>query len=99
MWYARNPDKTIIFEDNRIHFGPVCTPAFVYDLETGLRRNATAKDFENIVRIMDYLERIDDGYGAVHITDVPDHVAHAYAMLLQIKNTDKPIRGRMRGPP
>jgi trimethylamine--corrinoid protein Co-methyltransferase len=33
MWYARNPDKTIIFEDNRIHFGPVCTPTFVYDLE------------------------------------------------------------------
>jgi len=97
IWHARNPEKTIVFEDDRIHFGPVCTPAFIYDLETGFRRNSTAKDFENIVRIMDYLERIDDGYGVVHIMDVPDHAAHAYAMLLQIKNTDKPIRGRARG--
>jgi len=42
---------------------------------------------------MDYLGRVDDGYGSVHIKDVPDHAYHAYAMLLQIKNTDKPIRG------
>jgi len=97
MWYARNPKKSIKFEDDRIHFGPVCTPTFIYDLETGLRRYATKEDFENIVRIMDYLSRVDDGYGSVHICDVPDKVAHAYMMLLQIKNTDKPIRGRVRG--
>lgn len=97
MWHARKPEKTIKFEDNRVYFGPVCTPVFVYDLETGLRRNATMKDFENIVRLMDYLPRADDGYGAVHIRDVPEHASHAYAMLLQIKNTDKPVRGRGRG--
>jgi trimethylamine--corrinoid protein Co-methyltransferase len=97
MWHSRNPRKAIRFEDNRIHFGPVCTPAFVYDLDTELRRDSTMKDFENIVRLMDYLERIDDGYGSVQIRDVPDHASHAYAMLLQIMNTDKPIRGRSRG--
>ncbi|MEM2506885.1 MAG: trimethylamine methyltransferase family protein [Nitrososphaeria archaeon] len=96
-WYARNPKKSIKFENDKIHFGPVCTPAFVYDLETGQKRDATKTDFENIVRIMDYLDRVDDGYGSVHIRDVPDHASHAYAILLQIKNTDKPIRGRARG--
>jgi len=97
VWYARNHKKSIRFEDNRIHFGPVCTPAFVYDLETRLRRDATKEDFENIVRIVDYLDRVDDGYGSVHIRDVPDKAAHAYALLLQVKNTDKPVRGRARG--
>ena len=52
---------------------------------------STAKDFENIVRIMDYLERIDDGYGVVHIMDVPDHAAHAYAMLLQKSFLNSPF--------
>jgi trimethylamine--corrinoid protein Co-methyltransferase len=96
-WYARNPGKSIRFEDDRIHFGPVCTPAFVYDLETRQRRYATLKDFQNIVKLMDYLKRVDDGYGVVHIRDVPDGAAHAYAILTQARNTDKCIRGRARG--
>ncbi|MDH5438897.1 MAG: trimethylamine methyltransferase family protein [Candidatus Bathyarchaeota archaeon] len=96
-WHARNPKKSIKLEDDRIHFGPVCTPAFVYDLETYQKRYATLKDFENIVRLMDYLERVDDGYGVVHIRDVPEGAAHAYALFTQLKNTDKCIRGRARG--
>jgi len=96
-WNARNTENTLRLEDDRIHFGPVCTPVFVYDLETHQRRYATLKDFENISRLMDYLERVDDGYGAVHIRDVPDGAAHAYALLAQFKNTDKCIRGRARG--
>jgi trimethylamine--corrinoid protein Co-methyltransferase len=96
-WYARNPKKSIKLEDDRVHFGPVCTPVFIYDLETNQRRYATLRDFENIVRIVDSLERIDDGYGAVHIRDVPDGAAHAYALFAQLKNTDKCVRGRARG--
>ncbi|RLI43750.1 hypothetical protein DRO69_08955 [Candidatus Bathyarchaeota archaeon] len=96
-WYARNPKKSIRFENGRIHFAPVCTPPFVYDIETGLKRPATLKDFENIVRIMDYLKRVDEGYGVVHPQDVPEHAEHAYCILYQIKNTEKCIRGRARG--
>ena len=96
-WYARNPEKSLRLEDDRIHFGPVCTPAYIYDLETGKKRYASLKDFENIVKLMDYLDRVDDGYGVVHIKDVPDRAAHAYAILTQLKNTDKCIRGRARG--
>jgi len=46
---------------------------------------------------MDCLEKVDDGYGAVHIGDVPSTAAHAHAVLAQLKNTDKCIRGRARG--
>jgi len=96
-WYARNPKRSIKLEDDRVHFGPVCTPAFIYDLETYQKRYATLKDFENIVRLMDYLERVDDGYGVVHIRDVPEGAAHAYALFTQLQNTDKCVRGRARG--
>jgi trimethylamine--corrinoid protein Co-methyltransferase len=96
-WYARNPKKSIKIENGRVHFGPVCTPIFVYDLETNQRRYATLRDFENIVKIMDSLERIDDGYGAVHMRDVPEEAVHAYALFTQLKNTDKCVRGRARG--
>ncbi|MEM2137235.1 MAG: trimethylamine methyltransferase family protein [Candidatus Methanomethylicia archaeon] len=97
VWYARDPERSIRFEDGRVYFGPVRTPAFIYDLETGLRRRSTKSDFENIVKIMDYLELIDEGYGSVHIGDVSENVSHLYVMLLQIKNTTKPIYGRVRG--
>ncbi len=96
-WFARNPKNSLKLEEGRIHFGPVCTPASVYDLETHTKRDGTLKDFENIVRIMDYLERVDDGYGVVHIRDVPEGAAHAYALLFQLANTDKCVRGRARG--
>ena len=97
MWYARDPKRSIKFEDNRIHFAAVCSPAFIYDLETGVKRPATLKDFENIVRLVDYLERLDEGYGAVHVQDIPDAAVHAYSVLMQFKYSSKPVRGRARG--
>jgi trimethylamine--corrinoid protein Co-methyltransferase len=96
-WYARDPKKSIRFEHGKIYFGLVSTPPFVYDLETGQKRNATLADAENVVTLADYLNRVDEGYCAVHPLDVPDRVAHAYVMLAQIRNTDKCIRGRGRG--
>lgn len=96
-WHARNTRKNLRLEDDRIHFGPVCTPVFVYDLVTHQRRYGNLKDFENISRLMDYLERVDDGYGVVHIRDVPEGAAHAFALLAQFKNTIKCVRGRARG--
>jgi len=96
-WHARNPKKSMKLEDNRVHFGPVCTPAFVYDLETHQKRYATPKDFENVVRLMDFLERVDEGFGAVHFRHDPDGAVPAHQILTQLKNTDKCVRGRARG--
>jgi trimethylamine--corrinoid protein Co-methyltransferase len=96
-WYARDPGKSVRFEDGMIHFGPVCTPVFIYELGTYRRRYATLNDFENVVKLMHSLDRVDDGYGAVNINDVPIHAAHAHALLAQLRNTDKCVRGRARG--
>ncbi|MEM2664898.1 MAG: trimethylamine methyltransferase family protein [Candidatus Methanomethylicia archaeon] len=97
VWYARVDEKSMKIEDGIVNFGGMRTPAFIYDLETGFRRRSTKTDFENIVKIMDYLELIDEGYGSVHIGDVPENLSHLYAILIQIKNTGKPIWGRVRG--
>ena len=96
-WYARDRERSIRFEDNRIHFGPVCTPAHVYDLETGQKRVATLGDFKDIVKLMDYLDRVDEGYGSVYPQDIPDRTVHAHVILEQIRNTSKCVRGRCRG--
>jgi trimethylamine--corrinoid protein Co-methyltransferase len=96
-WHARDPKKSMKFEGSRMHFGPVCSPSFVYDLENGQRRDATLKDFENIVKLMDYLERVDEGYGSVHPQDVPEWAVHAHVILAQVRNTAKCVRGRCRG--
>lgn len=96
-WNARDPKKSIRLEDNRIHFGPVCTPSFVYDLETGQKRNATLRDFQNIVKLMDSLERVDEGYGAVYPEDIADRAVHVHVLLEQLRNTTKCVRGRCRG--
>ena len=95
--YARNPLKTIRLEDDRVHFSPACTPVFAYDLDTRLRRPATLRDFENITRLMDYLERVDEGFGSVYPQDIPDKTVHAHMMLAQVKNTSKCVRGLPQG--
>lgn len=95
--HARNPEKTMRLEDERVHFSPACTPIFAYDLDTGLRRPATLHDFENITRLMDYLEGVDEGFGSVYPQDVSDKTVHAHMMLVQIKNTTKCVRGLPQG--
>ena len=95
--YARNPKKTMRFERGRVHFSPACTPIFTYDLETRERRPSTLKDFENITRLMDYLERVDEGFGSVYPQDVPEKTVHAHMMLAQAKNTTKCVRGLPQG--
>jgi len=95
--YAKNPEKSMRFEGERVHFSPACTPVFAYDLDTRLRRPATLKDFENITRLMDFLERVDEGFGSVYPQDVPEKSVHAHIMLTQLKNTEKCVRGMPQG--
>jgi trimethylamine--corrinoid protein Co-methyltransferase len=95
--HARDPQKTMRLEDDRVHFSPACTPIFAYDLDTRLRRPATLRDFENITRLMDYLERVDEGFGSVYPQDIPEKSVHAHMMLAQVKNTSKCVRGLPQG--
>jgi len=40
-WHARDPKKSVRFEDDSLHFGPVGTPTFVYELASYRRKYAT----------------------------------------------------------
>jgi trimethylamine--corrinoid protein Co-methyltransferase len=96
-WHARNPKNNLKMEDSNICFSPAATCPFVYDLETGKRREATFQDAVNLTRLADSLELIGDGYCMVYPRDVPNSAAHAYMMLAMIENTSKCIRGRNNG--
>jgi len=95
--HARNAEKTMRFEPGRVHFSPACTPIFTYDLDSGVKRPATIKDFEDITRLMDYLQRVDEGFGAVYPQDVSEKTVHAHMMLAQAKYTSKCVRGLPQG--
>ena len=46
---------------------------------------------------MDYLERVDEGFGSVYPQDLPEKTVHAHMMLAQVKNTTKCVRGLPQG--
>jgi trimethylamine--corrinoid protein Co-methyltransferase len=96
-WYAPNHSRSIHFGEGRVHFGTVSTPSFVYDLDTGKKRNASFADCKNVSKILDYLQLADSGYCSLYPLDVPDQSAHVHMILAQVLNTDKCIRGRGRG--
>ena len=91
--YGRNPQKKCKFEDGRVYFSVSGAPPNVLDLD-GIRRRATYKDIENLIRITDALEYIHiPGAilpGAVEEIGVPESVAMARRFFLRLKNTDKP---------
>jgi len=97
IWHARNPEKDLKMGGNIIHFSPAALCPFIYDLETGRRRNATYSDCVNLSRIADSLERISDAFCMVYPQDVPESLAHIYILKAIAENSDKCIRGRING--
>lgn len=70
---------------------------YVYDLETGKRRNADCNDAMNFSKLSDAMINMADAYCVVHPLDVPDHSAHAHIVKAQIENSGKPVKGRING--
>jgi trimethylamine--corrinoid protein Co-methyltransferase len=95
VWHARNPEKNIILGGNHIVFSATSTVLYVYDINNGQRRQATFSDAQNLVKIIDALDNIDESYCMVYPGDVPDHAAHAYIVLANALNSSKPVRGRL----
>jgi len=97
VWHARNPGKNITLGGEQIVFSATSTVLYVYDMDTGKRRRATFNDAQNLVKIIDALDYIDESYCMVHPGDVHDHVAHVYIVLANALYSSKPIRGRLNG--
>ena len=88
---ARDPEKDIIAERDRVYFGPGCLPVKVRDLETGKIRMGTLKDCENFARLIDALEFIHFFKSMITPCDVNPRVTELYMVNAAYNNTTKQI--------
>ena len=70
---------------------------FVYDLETGERRQSSCDDARAFSKLSDSLINLADAYCVFHPLDVQNHAIHAHIVHAQIENSGKPIKGRING--
>jgi len=86
--HARNPERSLRIEDDRVYFQPGGLPTVVISLD-GKRRPATLRDVADLTRLYDYLEYVDVTAGGVFPTDIPESTHHVHAYLAKLENTDK----------
>ncbi len=89
--YGRDANYKLRFQRGRTYFSSQGTSIFVLDFETGIRRKATIKDLKSFYILTDALENIDHASLVVWPSDVPENVAHAYALLEGFRNTTKTL--------
>ncbi len=88
---ARDPDKDILAEGDRVYFGPGTLPVKVRDLETGEIRNGTLKDVEQFARLIDALEFIHFWKGMLTPFDVNQKIVDLHMANAAFNNTVKQI--------
>ena len=66
---------------------------YLYDLETGLRRNATLGDLENMIRLMNQLELLSMCGAVVMPQDVPPNISEVIQMATVFRLGQKPGSG------
>ena len=88
---ARDPNRDIRLEDQKVHFITSGVGVYIYDLETGARRTATIEDTVNISRIVDFLPNIHVLQVMVSPGDVPDAVADHYKFEAAFNNATKHV--------
>ncbi len=97
--YARNPKNNVKIEPGKVYFGPMIGRINIIDLDSGEKRKTTLEDMANLTRLasaLEYYKLPHSGVMMPHIEGVPDEVAHAYAYLASVKNSDKVVKGTGR---
>ena len=96
--YDRDGNPAMLLEAQNIYFGTGCTIQFVWDIETGERRETTMGDIESVARIVDYLPNIDfvmhmGMTGGVDATSIGlnSKVTDRYDFAAILRNTTKPL--------
>jgi trimethylamine--corrinoid protein Co-methyltransferase len=88
---ARNPDKSVTVDANRIVTAPGYGAPYVITT-TGKRRKGTLQDYENFCKLIHTSEQIDvNGYLMVEPCDSPPEIAYLDMMLMNIFLCDKPF--------
>jgi trimethylamine---corrinoid protein Co-methyltransferase len=89
--HDRNGDPAMKLKDGHCYYGVGSDCAYLYDLESGLRRQAKLKDVENGVRLVDALPGVDFAMSMVLPADVPLGCHEFYQMAAMVMETTKPI--------
>jgi trimethylamine--corrinoid protein Co-methyltransferase len=89
--HNRLGELTMPLEGENVFFGSGSDCLYTIDVESGERRQTTAKDVERIARLCDALEQIDFVMGMGSPSDVPpsDHYIHSFINML--RGTTKPL--------
>lgn len=95
-WYARDPQRNIILGDGSVHLGTTFGNSTILDL-AGTRRPASYQDAEQVAMLIDALPNVEEGSAIFMPDDRPKQVQWLWAYLATIKNSTKPIRGRVYG--
>ena len=89
--YGRRKGYRLVFERDRTYFSAQGTSLFVIDPFTGERRPSTLEDVRRFYRLADALEHVHHATLVVHPRDVPERLAHAYALFEAFRNTSKTV--------
>lgn len=89
--YGRRRGYRLVFERGRTYFSSQGTSLYVVDPLTGERRPSTLEDVKRFYRLVDALEHVHHATLVVHPRDVPDRLAHAYALFEAFRNTGKTV--------
>ena len=95
-WCARDPKHDIVIGDGTVHFGTTFGSNTILDL-AGVRRPATYQDAEDVAALIDALPNVEEGSAVFMPDDRPREVQWLWAFLATIRNSTKPIRGRVYG--
>ena len=89
---ARDPAQNVRLGENEgTHFMPSGIGVYIYDLDTGQRRNGTRDDAANISKIVDALPNVHVLQVMVSPGDVPDKVADHFKFEAAFNNTTKHV--------
>ena len=72
-------------------FGPSGVPFMIYDLESGVRREAGLSDFVALVRLLNGLPNVDFVTAPCTFTDLPEEIRDLSGFFHLVTNTQKPF--------
>ena len=89
--HARDPEKSLLIEPNRVYYGPGPTCPNFIDPHSGERRLYVMDDAVAVARTCDVLGNIDFVESLGSISDAPGDLPDVYEFALMAQNTVKPI--------
>jgi len=90
--HARNPKYDLRLEGKRVHFaarGPNVPK--IIDIDSGVRRNPTNRDVEDLAKLADGLENVHAYGGITTTTDVAAKVADVHRFAITFNNIEKVV--------